>query len=250
MGSPRVISSATGTVIKTLSYDSYGNVISDSNPDFTIPFGFAGGLQDSDTGLVRFGYRDYDPETGRWTARDPIGFAGGDTNLYGYVLGDPVNYFDPMGLWRIGDPLPQSWVDASAGFGDGVISTFTVGLVSGSSIREQMGTAGAVNMNSSNYQYGEYTGMGVASVGSLAGAAKSAVLTYQARAKALAWRTNSKTARKTGAKRLAQAGTYKHAGNTVLWTVFGGWGVSSWFELFGFDLIDSTFGVLDKHGCN
>ena len=38
----------------------------------------------------RFGYRDRDPETGRWTARDPIGFAGGDTNLYGYVLGDPV----------------------------------------------------------------------------------------------------------------------------------------------------------------
>ncbi|MCC5859762.1 MAG: hypothetical protein JJT90_16505 [Ectothiorhodospiraceae bacterium] len=38
---------------------------------------------------MRFGYRDYDPETGRWTARDPIGFAGGDTNLYGYVLNTP-----------------------------------------------------------------------------------------------------------------------------------------------------------------
>ena len=97
MGSPRVISSATGAVIKTISYDSYGNVIADSNPGFSIPFGFAGGLQDRDTGLVRFGYRDYDPQTGRWTARDPIGFAGGDTNLHGYVLGDPVNFIDPDG---------------------------------------------------------------------------------------------------------------------------------------------------------
>ena len=53
---------------------------------------------DRDTGLVRFGYRDYDPETGRWTAKDPIGFAGGDTDLYGYCLNDPVNLIDPYGL--------------------------------------------------------------------------------------------------------------------------------------------------------
>src|SRR5690606_19552846 len=36
--------------------------------------------------------------TGRWTARDPIGFAGGDTNLYGYVLSDPVRFVDLLGL--------------------------------------------------------------------------------------------------------------------------------------------------------
>jgi RHS repeat-associated protein len=72
-------------------------VISDTNPTLEIPFGFAGGLHDKDTNLIRFGYRDFDPETGRWTARDPIGFAGGDTNLYGYVQGDPVNWVDPTG---------------------------------------------------------------------------------------------------------------------------------------------------------
>jgi hypothetical protein len=53
---------------------------------------------------VRFGARDYDPETGRWTAKDPILFAGGDTNLYGYVLGDPVNVNDPIGLQYLGGP--------------------------------------------------------------------------------------------------------------------------------------------------
>ena len=39
---------------------------------------------------------------GRWTDKDPIGFAGGDWNLYGYVLADPVNYFDPPGTGPIG----------------------------------------------------------------------------------------------------------------------------------------------------
>ncbi len=63
------------------------------------PFGFAGGLYDGDTGLVRFGARDYDPYTGRWTAKDPILFEGGDTNLYGYVLNDPINFVDPKGLY-------------------------------------------------------------------------------------------------------------------------------------------------------
>jgi len=98
LGSPRVITDSAGQVVKAIEYDAYGNVISDSNPGFEIPFGFAGGLRDADTGLIRFGYRDYDPQTGRWTARDPIGFAGGDTNLYGYVLGNPVNWIDPKGL--------------------------------------------------------------------------------------------------------------------------------------------------------
>ncbi|WP_049722417.1 RHS repeat domain-containing protein [Gilvimarinus polysaccharolyticus] len=100
LGSPRVITNASGAVVKSIRYDSYGVVIEDSNPTFSIPFGFAGGLYDADTGLVRFGFRDYDPVIGRWTARDPIGFGGGDTNLYGYVLGSPVNWVDPNGLLK------------------------------------------------------------------------------------------------------------------------------------------------------
>jgi len=62
-----------------------------------VPFGFAGDFYDPLTKLVHFGYRDYDPYTGKWTAKDPIGFAGGDSNLYGYVLNDPVNFVDPSG---------------------------------------------------------------------------------------------------------------------------------------------------------
>jgi RHS repeat-associated protein len=99
LGSPvEVINTATGAVIEQISYDSWGNITSDSNPGFQ-PFGFAGGLYDADTGLAHFGARDYDPVTGRWTTRDPMGFAGGDTNLYGYVLQDPVNLEDGLGLY-------------------------------------------------------------------------------------------------------------------------------------------------------
>jgi uncharacterized protein RhaS with RHS repeats len=52
--------------------------------------------------LTRFGARDYDAETGRWTAKDPILFAGGDANLYGYVLQDPVNFYDKNGAQAVG----------------------------------------------------------------------------------------------------------------------------------------------------
>jgi len=52
--------------------------------------------------LVRFGARDYDPEVGRWTAKDPIGFAGGDTNLFVYVKNDPINWTEIFGLARFG----------------------------------------------------------------------------------------------------------------------------------------------------
>jgi RHS repeat-associated protein len=98
LGSPRmVVDVATGTVVQQLDYDAFGNVVVDTNPGFQ-PFGFAGGLYDADTGLVRFGHRDYDAETGRWTAKDPLAFRAGDTNLYGYLFNDPINSADPSGL--------------------------------------------------------------------------------------------------------------------------------------------------------
>jgi RHS repeat-associated protein len=121
LGSPRAITDGSGAILKAIDYDSFGNLVSDTNPQMQIPFGFAGDLYDADTNLIRFGYRDYDPEIGRWTVRDPIGFAGGDTNLYGYVLNDPMNWIDPTGLivvdstpaavrhYVMGDGSPVTW---------------------------------------------------------------------------------------------------------------------------------------------
>ena len=98
LGSVRlIINTLNGQIVQRMDYDVWGKVTYDSNPNFQ-PFGFAGGLYDSVTELVRFGARDYDPHVGRWLSKDPIGFAGGDTNLYGYVIQDPVNWVDPSGL--------------------------------------------------------------------------------------------------------------------------------------------------------
>jgi RHS repeat-associated protein len=124
LGSPRlVIDTATGTVIQTMDFDEWGNVIADTNPEFQ-PFGFAGGLYDTDTKLVRFGARDYDAEIGRWTSKDPIQFRGGGLNLYGYVDGvgkplieanlygytfnDPINFLDPTGKAGIGSAFGEA----------------------------------------------------------------------------------------------------------------------------------------------
>jgi RHS repeat-associated protein len=100
LGSPRfVIDSSSGAIAQRMDYDDWGNVLANTNPDFT-PFGFAGGLYDSQTKLVRFGARDYDPETGRWTSKDPLLFFALDTDLYAYAANDPVNSSDPGGMKR------------------------------------------------------------------------------------------------------------------------------------------------------
>jgi RHS repeat-associated protein len=98
VGTPRVVTDAAGNAIKVLDFDSYGNLISDSNPGFVLAIGFAGGLSDAATQLVHFGFRDYDPDAGRWTTRDPILFAGSQPNLYVYVANDPLRWADRTGL--------------------------------------------------------------------------------------------------------------------------------------------------------
>jgi RHS repeat-associated protein len=102
VGSLRVVADAGGDVIKEILYDPFGGTIEDTNPGFRVPIGFAGGLHDRDLGFVRFGWRDYDTFTARWTAPDPIGDKGGDPDWYGYCLDNPVNGIDPLGLFRFG----------------------------------------------------------------------------------------------------------------------------------------------------
>jgi RHS repeat-associated protein len=147
LGSPRlVVDVNTGDIVDRIDFNEYGNVLSNSNPGFLL-FGFAGGLYDRETGLVRFGLRDYDPETGRWTSKDPIGFSAG-ANFYQYVFNNPTNYIDPTGelapvilaIWALAElglsisdaiSTAQTLSDPCAGIGEKsfMAGLFIVGLV-------------------------------------------------------------------------------------------------------------------------
>jgi RHS repeat-associated protein len=104
LGTPRlVVRVSDGAVVHRLDLDEFGNVVGESGARQDLhPFGLAAGLRDRETGLVRYGARDYDPYTGRWTAKDPILFDGGDFNLYRYAFNDPVNFIDSDGKNPLG----------------------------------------------------------------------------------------------------------------------------------------------------
>ena len=107
-----VVNVAAGVVAQMLMYDEFGVVLTDTNPCF-IPFGFAGGNYDSATNLVRFGAKDYEPRVGRWTTKEPLGFAGG-LNFYAYAGNDPINFVEPDGLKTYPFMFEQSSVSVRA----------------------------------------------------------------------------------------------------------------------------------------
>ncbi|GHT88234.1 hypothetical protein AGMMS49543_26110 [Betaproteobacteria bacterium] len=92
--------------LKPRHYDPYGSLI--NNPTSAPEFDYAGMQYHQQSGLYLTKYRAYDPRTGRWLSRDPIGEAGG-LNLYGYVGGNPVSFVDPLGLVRWGDVISNSF---------------------------------------------------------------------------------------------------------------------------------------------
>jgi RHS repeat-associated protein len=122
LGSIRlVVNASNGLVQQRLDYDAWGVVTLNTAPGYQ-PFSFAGGTVDSDTGLIHFGFRDYDPRSGVWTAMDPIrlrianGYlspepllqspayerhmaqVGMSAPTYAYAANNPIRYTDPSGL--------------------------------------------------------------------------------------------------------------------------------------------------------
>ena len=95
-----IVDTSIGGVLARRDYDSFGNITFASGNDDLMPFGFVGGLYDVDTGLTQFGAREYDPEVGRWTAKDPSLLRGGG-NVYLYTANEPINRFDLNGrFWK------------------------------------------------------------------------------------------------------------------------------------------------------
>ncbi|MCA9124295.1 MAG: hypothetical protein KDB11_29165, partial [Planctomycetales bacterium] len=98
LGSVRDLVDNSGTVANHLKYDGFGNVISQSNPEAATRYQFTGREFDDETDLHFYRARYYDAETGRFIGEDPIGFIGGDYNLFEYVRNRPVSSSDPSGL--------------------------------------------------------------------------------------------------------------------------------------------------------
>lgn len=96
-----LVNAATGKVAASYDYDPYGNVVK-AVGDFAAsnPFRFSTKYADAETGLVYYGHRYYQPQTGRWLSRDPLGEAAG-INLYAFVGNNPVSRIDPTGLYEI-----------------------------------------------------------------------------------------------------------------------------------------------------
>jgi RHS repeat-associated protein len=139
LGSVRVVVDVTsGNIVQEREYDEWGRMDTEYDEFESTelgelqPFGFAGGLYDPLTELVRFGARDYDAYAGRWTAKDPMGLDRMHPNLFGYVLNVPTSLVDPLGLWYIdANASGGSILGATGGVminGDGVFPYVGPGL--------------------------------------------------------------------------------------------------------------------------
>jgi RHS repeat-associated protein len=97
LGSVVAIAS-TSAVLDQITYDLFGNIVTQTNATGAVRFGFAGMEFDSVTGLYYDHARYYDAAIGRFTTQDPKGFAAGDTNLYRYVGNEPTSQTDSSGM--------------------------------------------------------------------------------------------------------------------------------------------------------
>jgi RHS repeat-associated protein len=85
---------SSGAIVNKYSYSPFGESASVSSSGF----GYTGQRYDSETGLYYYKARYYSPKLGRFLQCDPIGYEGGDLNLYAYVRNAPLNFRDPLGL--------------------------------------------------------------------------------------------------------------------------------------------------------
>lgn len=110
-----LVKAATGTASASYDYDAFGNTMR-ATGEYAArnPFRFSTKYTDEESGLVYYGYRYVNSQTGKWLSRDPLGEEA-DVNLYRYNDNDPVYYIDPLGAqvrsdraWYPGERNPRT----------------------------------------------------------------------------------------------------------------------------------------------
>jgi RHS repeat-associated protein len=106
LGSVRLVVNSSGSVVDTITYDSYGNITNETSPSNGDRFKFTGREWDSEIASYFYRARYYNPSIGRFQSEDPIGFRAKDTNLFRFVANNPFKQRDPTGLdYGFLDPL-------------------------------------------------------------------------------------------------------------------------------------------------
>ncbi|MGH7391692.1 MAG: RHS repeat-associated core domain-containing protein [Candidatus Rokuibacteriota bacterium] len=107
LGSTIALVDASGAVVTEYTYEPFGTTTttgasSENRSQYT-------GRENDGTGLYYYRARYYHPQLQRFISEDPIGFRGGDVNLYAYVRNSPVRSVDPLGLYTVEytDPDPE-----------------------------------------------------------------------------------------------------------------------------------------------
>ncbi|MBK7707793.1 MAG: RHS domain-containing protein [Acidobacteria bacterium] len=146
LGSTNALTDASGNVTSSAAYDSFGN----ATGNLATRYKFTGREYDDFTGLHYYRARWYDSNLGRFISEDPIGFAGGDVNLYGYVWNQPLKYRDPVGT--TGEEVAiASGAVLLAGEGSGIVA-----LLAAAAPPVAIAVGGAALIYGATY-VGEYT---------------------------------------------------------------------------------------------
>ena len=102
LGSIRDLVDNTGNTVNHYVYDSFGNVVSMTGETVESRYLYTGREWDDEIGLQFNRGRYYKPKLGIFINEDPIGFEGGDSNLYRYVKNNSINFVDSNGLSMAG----------------------------------------------------------------------------------------------------------------------------------------------------
>ena len=159
LGTVDTLTDASGVVVDKRTFDSFGRVLSETNPSVSFRYGYTGRERDLESGLEYYRARYYDAANGVFISVDPMGFGAGDTNLYRYVGNSSTLATDPSGMaswledaWNSGvRNVQQAWNNAGQVVNNTVQSVQQFGINTVQSISQ---SAASIAQTVGDYAYG------------------------------------------------------------------------------------------------